>query len=634
MMYHFGRTASQRAALVTCHLIGLFFAILPHADTAAAEPTTRSVLIVTQSQPDGRWHTAATSTFESILSLNSATPISVYKEDLDLDRFSGPGYEEILRNFLREKYRAKPMNIVFAFGTAALQFVLRVRADLWSGVPVVFAVGDPSIVARLELPSNVTGRIIRLTLHNAVVAARVVVPNLKNIALVGDPLEQQVARRHFVREIPEIAAEVGVFNLTGLAMTDVRNRLAALPDDSAIIYTPIRTDGAGVNYRPHNALAELAEVANRPIVIDVESDLGYGGVGGFIAVPEAIGEESARLVLRILSGEDASAIPIVVGDFVKPIFVERELKRWNVSEDRLPAGSEVRLRQAGLWEQYQWHAFVVGGIVLGQAILIVVLIVEHRARFAAEAESRRHLVEVAYLNRRSELAASSASIAHELNQPLGAILSNAEAAELYLKADPPKLEEVEKILADIRRDDQRAADVIKHLRTFFKKKPVEVKKVDVNEVLREAGEILALEAREKGINLATAPDKNPLTVLADPVHLQQVVLNLGLNGMEAMRTSVLWRPSTLRRSKLLIKASEVGSTARVEIIDAGPGIPPDKLRKIFEPYYTTKRQGTGLGLSIAREIVQAYGGSIWAENRPEGGAVFSFSLPLSREHVA
>ena len=474
---------------------------------------------------------------------------------------------------------------------------------------------------------------MRRTLLNAVAAARALVPNLTHIALVGDPLDQQTSRQRMANEIPELATEVGLINLTGLTRTELRERVAALPNGAAIVVTPVHADRAGATYRPREVLESIAEIAKGPIVTILESDLGSGAAGGFVVDSRAVGEESARLASRIFHGEKASEIPIAVGDFVKPIFDERELTRWKVSEDRLPPGSEVRFRQVGLWAQYQWHAFVVGGIVLGQAILIVVLIIEHRARFAAEAESRRHLVEVAYLNRRSELAASSASIAHELNQPLGAILSNAEAAELYLKADPPKLDEVEKILADIRRDDQRAADVIKHLRTFFKKKPVEVKKVDVNEVLRDASEILALEAREKGVNLTADPAKNPLTVLADPVHLQQVVLNLGLNGMEAMRTGVLWRPSAQRRPRLLIKASEVGSTARIEIVDSGPGIPPDKLRKIFEPYYTTKRQGTGLGLSIAREIVQAYGGSIWAENRPEGGAVFCFSLPLSREHA-
>ena len=156
---------------------------------------------------------------------------------------------------------------------------------------------------------------------------------------------------------------------------------------------------------------------------------------------------------------------------------------------------------------------------------------EHRE---AEAEQRRRLLEIAHLNRVAEATALSASIAHELNQPLAAILSNAEAAELCLERDPPNLDLVKEILADIRRDDQRAANVISHMRGLLRKNEVKWQKTDVNDVVRVVREIVGRQAIDLGVTLSTDHEQLPLPVLADPVHLQQVVLNLALNGFDAM----------------------------------------------------------------------------------------------------
>ena len=247
---------------------------------------------------------------------------------------------------------------------------------------------------------------------------------------------------------------------------------------------------------------------------------------------------------------------------------------------------------------------------------------EHRE---AEAEQRRRLLEIAHLNRVAEATALSASIAHELNQPLAAILSNAEAAELCLERDPPNLDLVKEILADIRRDDQRAANVISHMRGLLRKNEVKWQKTDVNDVVRVVREIAGRQAIDLGVTLSTDQEQRTLPVLADPVHLQQVVLNLALNGFDAM----LNRAPGERR--MVLRTARVGeSTVEVSVLDSGTGIPTDKLECIFEPFFTTKGHGTGLGLSVARSIIETYGGRIWAENQSGGGAVVRFNLPLAR----
>ena len=249
---------------------------------------------------------------------------------------------------------------------------------------------------------------------------------------------------------------------------------------------------------------------------------------------------------------------------------------------------------------------------------------EHRE---TQAELRRRLLEIAHLNRRAEAAAVAASIAHELNQPLAAILSNTEAAELCLSADPARLDVVKEVLADIRRDDRRAADAIMHMRRLLTKREHDLQEVDLNDVIRSVHEILSPQAAEMGVTVSVNQPQRAFRVLADPMHLQQVVLNLAWNGLDAMLKSV---PG---KRRMVLQTAKVGeSTVEVSVTDSGTGIPSDKLSDIFETFYTTKQQGTGLGLSIARTIIESYGGKIWAENGPEGGAVFRFTLPLAGAH--
>ncbi len=242
----------------------------------------------------------------------------------------------------------------------------------------------------------------------------------------------------------------------------------------------------------------------------------------------------------------------------------------------------------------------------------------------AQAELRRRLLEIAHLNRTADAAALSASIAHELNQPLAAILSNTEAAELCLKTDPPHLDQVKEILADIRRDDQRAAEMIRHMRGLLRKNEFEFQEIDLNDVVGVVREILAPQATDMGVVLSADQEQRALPVRADPIHLQQVVLNLALNGIDAMLNCMP------RERRMVLQTAMIGeSTVEVSVSDSGIGIPADKLDSIFEPFFTTKQHGTGLGLSIAREIIETCGGKIWAENRLGGGAVFRFTLPLA-----
>jgi signal transduction histidine kinase len=487
----------------------------------------------------------------------------------------------------------------------------------------VFALVDVMDLARLKLPPDVTGTISRSGLSDSIAVARAVVPELKTIALVSDQWDRQVVFRNWKDELPTAAAGLNVIEIVGQTMREIRSRVAELPEDSAIIYSTVYSDGEGVFYPPATALGFIAEKANRPIIVAAETFLSPGGIGGYVLVPSLIGADAARQALRILDGEQASGMPAAATSAVRPVFNWRQMQRWKVSESDLPVGSEIRFRDPTFWERYRWQSIAVGTVVLGQAVLIAVLLQERRKRHHAEVESRQLTSELAHVSRQTTAGELSSSIAHELKQPLGSILTNTETAELILNSSSPDIAELKEILVDIRRDDLRANEVIRRMRGFLKRTPFETKEVDLNDVAREAFAFLSPQASARNVALYLTESPETLRVRGDPIQLQQVIINLVVNSIDAM-ADIPYGRTVIGRTEM-----NGGASAEISISDSGPGIAQGKLNDIFDPFFTTKEQGMGMGLSISRTIIQAHQGRIWAENQAEGGAVFHLSLPLA-----
>ena len=355
----------------------------------AGEPLPRSVLIIDQYGPGLPFSAGISSGIRAAMISGSATQVSVYHEQLDVARFRGPVYEHSLNAHFRVKYRDKQVGAIIAVGPAALEYMLRSRAELWPEVPVVFTFVDKPTIAQLNLPPDVTGTTLQSHPRDMVAVARTLLPDIKRIALVGDPPENQTYYRDLKKEIPIVAADLEFIDLTGLTMTELRKRVAALPDNTAILHTSIYSDGEGNSLIPADAVVRVAETANRPIVVDLDTHFGRGTVGGLITTSSSLGEAAGKIALRILNGERTSNIPIKESELARPIFDWRQLKRFGISEANLPADSEVRFRELTAWEQYRWQIILIAAALMIQTALIIWLYYEHRRRRYAEANSRK-----------------------------------------------------------------------------------------------------------------------------------------------------------------------------------------------------------------------------------------------------
>jgi len=589
--------------------------------TLTAQPLPHSVLLLDQYGGPLPWVGIRNYIFRTLLNSGRAVPISIYEEYLDLNRFAAPKYKDSLKIHFAEKYRDKPIGLIVAFGPLALDYAIDMRAALWPNTPVVFGEAAEDAVSRSSLPAGVTGTTISITFAELVAAARTLDPNLKHIALVGDSLENLPAYRHFKEEIPIVTRDLGFIDLSGLGMANLQTQVKALPDHTVIVYTTINLDRTtGVSYVPAEALSLVAEAANRPIVVSTETFVGRGAVGGFVLTPGVVGQDAARLASRILDGEDASTIPVTTNSVNKPVFDWRQLQRWGISESRLPTGSEIYFREPALWELYRWQILSVLAALLMQAALIGWLIYEHRRRSVAEVRSRNAMAQLAHMNRLDTAGQLSASIAHEINQPVAGIVLKASAALRWLAVEKPDMDRIRNILTDIVGAGQHAGDIISSVRAMFKKEANAKAPINLNNLVNAVLALLRVDLQKDDVRVETQLDDGLPMVMGDAVQLQQVILNLVVNAADAMLAG---QPRVLK-----IQTSRSASgMVHLSIEDSGPGISPPDRERIFDPLFTTKAGGMGMGLSICRSITENHGGRIWVLAAASRGAIFQFELP-------
>jgi signal transduction histidine kinase len=566
--------------------------------------------------------------FKQRLSEKTTENFEIFVDYMEAVRFPSQAHTDRTVEYLSGKYAEAPPDILIALGRAAIPFLTKYRNVIAPNVPTIIASVPSKAVPKTDL-TDFLFVATEYSFAKTMELARQLQPDARKLVVIsgaGDYDRQWLDDAR--RELQPYSDRYTTKYITDLPLSEILKAVSQLSKDTIAIMSFFFVDNDGVPRLPPDVAENVAKVSSAPVYSPISSYFGRGIVGGYMDSWEEEGVATADLALQILSGK--TEIPRQITTAQAYQIDDRQLQRWGISKSKVPPVSNIQFRDFDPWERHHWEIISILAALFAQAAIIAALFLERRRRKVAELKQRQRLMEVIHLNRTAVAGALSASVAHELNQPLGAIQSYAEAAMLYLKTEPPNIARAVQILDNILRDDQRAAEIITHLRGLLKKKDEsELHEFDLNEVIGDALQIVGPEAIKKGVEVSAYRTNGALPVRGDKIQVQQVVLNLAMNGLDAMQEG------DTANNKMSIKTALVDNTVvEVSVVDTGAGIPPERLNKIFDAFYTTKRQGTGLGLSIARTIIETYGGKIWAENRASGGAMFCFTLPLSKAIAA
>jgi len=586
---------------------------------SAAEPK-RVMLLHSLGAQFGPWSEYAKAIRAELLR-EAPGPLDITEHSLVSARDRDETAESTFVEYLRALYARQPLDLIITLGAPAVGFVQRHRRQLFPVTPMVFTAVEQRRIQYSGLTEN---DVVVTYVHDFPAffeSILRVLPDIKLLAVVnGKSALEQFWDDEIRREAKAFEHRMTFRWYNELSFEDILKDAAALPPRSAIFWELMAIDAAGVVHEGDTALKRLHAVANAPIFSYQGAFFGREILGGPMHSVTHASERVVAAAIRILAGEKAGDIKFPIGGFSAARYNWQEMQRWGISESRLPPGSEIYFREPRIWDQYQLQILGIVAAFLLQAALICWLIIEHRRRHVAEIQSRSAISELTYMNRRASAGQLSATIAHEVSQPLTGISTRASAALRWLRAETPNLEKVGASLEQIVTASHRASDIVAGVRAMFRKDTTAKLPIDINNLILSVVAIVRIDLQRSGVELRTQLDEKSLVVEGDSVQLQQVVLNLVMNAIDAMRSV---QPRVLTVKSEQSKADVVN----ISIEDTGTGIDPSNLKQVFSPLFTTKEHGMGMGLSICQSIIENHNGRIWVSPGVIRGVIFQFELP-------
>lgn len=591
------------------------------AGTLTAAAATRHVVMLFDERPELPGLAALDAEFVATLSSNSTEKIEIYREEMDRSRFE-PRYQTLLGEFLRRKYADKRIDVVVAVIGPALDFLLQHGAEIFPGAAIVFCGIDRAEIGDRRLPANVRGVLVKREFAPTLELALTLHPQTRQVIVVaGTSGFDRRLLSQAQGEFQAYADRVTLTYLTDWPLRKTLTELAHLPPNSVVLFTTLFRDGAGETFVPHEAVARVSASANAPVYGFLDQYLGRGLVGGYLYSFSAHGAEAAKLVLRSLSNPESNEPQLVEPSTARMLFDWRQMQRWGISAASLPTGSEIRFREPSAWDQYRLQIMMAAAAILIEAALIFWLLHEHRYRRRAERAAREAMSELTQMNRVATAGELSATIAHEINQPLAGIVSRAHAALNWLSRENPDVGKARDALGQIITAGHRAGSIITSVRAMFGKDDARTAAIDINRLIRSVLGLVDLDLRKHGIDTQTDLAEDLPRVKGNEVQLQQVILNLVMNAIESM-TAAAHRVLSIRSETVR------PGMVRISIEDSGSGIDAANIDSIFKPLFTTKTRGMGMGLSICRSVMERHHGRIWVSPAPGTGSIFQFELPV------
>jgi signal transduction histidine kinase len=605
---------------------GIVFCLVCSACQAifAAEP--KRVLIIDSFGRDFAPWSEYVRRFRADLDRQWSEPMDLYETSLTIPRFSDESKGSELKesqftDYLNSLFVDRRLDLIVTIGAPAARFAQRNRARLFPTIPLLLGVLDQRWVPPDSLTANDTVLAASVDQNAMVENILRLRPKTTHVAVVigSSPIE-----KYWLGQLQEtfqsFRDRVSFTWFNELSFADMEKRVATLPPHSAVYFFLLAVDAAGVPHEEQKALTRLNAVSNSPIFGFSDSFFGHGIVGGPLISVQDYSRQTADLAVRLLRGEAPSDLRMPPVGLSTPKFDWREMQRWGIPESRLPSGSEIYFRDPTAWEQYRLQIIAICAALLSQAALVGWLFYEIGRRQRAEIQSRNAMAELSYMDRRASAEQRSATLAHEISQPLAGIVTRASAALRWLRMEKPDIERAQNALESIVAASHRASDIIGSVRAMFRKGTSERAPININRIILTVLGLLRLDLKQNVVELKTQLDEKVSVVEGDKVQLQQVVLNLVMNAVEAMQS--------VQTRVLKVQTDQTNTgMVRVSIEDTGTGIDPSNIDRVFKPFFSTKANGMGMGLVICRSIIEKHDGRIWLSPGVNGGSIFQFELP-------
>jgi signal transduction histidine kinase len=595
--------------------------LLLAAASGEAQPAVRQILVLQSFNRGNLVIDHFTGDLRADLDQRAGRPVNVVQVVVAPPGFVG-AHDQAIVDYIQSNFAGRPQPdlIVTVAGPAAV-FARKHRQQLFPETPLLFAAVDEQYLRDAPLSENEAAVAIANDFPGLVDDILQLLPQTRQVFMVmGSGPVGQFWRRELEDRFTRFHERLTFVWSNDLSLPEILRRCASLPSDSAIFYLTFGADARGGAYADERVLADLHATANAPVFAAQSVYLGTGVVGGRLLSIDDLSRATADVAIRLLNGASPRSIHAPLQRPDQSIFDWRELQRWGIAESRLPPGSVLRYRAPSLWQVYRFTVLSAAGALAVQALLIIGLLYQRRARQRAEIDSRRNLALAADTDRRETVSALTSLMAHEFGQPLSAIMHNAQALQLMVTANRATSDTIGEILSDIQTQGVHASQIIDRLRTMLRSRELDMGPIDLHAVISEGLALIAHEMRARQVEAIVTLSSNPCTISGDPVLLQQVLVNLAMNAMDAMAET----PPA--RRQLRISSDVRAADVEISVRDTGTGMPAHLDGTLFTPFVTTKPHGLGIGLTIARTIVEAHGGAIDAHNNPEGGATFTVTL--------
>jgi len=635
------RAPSKRIAAV---LLGIGVLALPSSGQGQRAASPKRILALYWYNKDYPGNAQFDQQFQADLRSGTQGRLEYYSEYLEENRFPGENQSRFLRDYLRQKYAGRQVDVIVTNTPPTLSFLTENRDVLFPRTPIVFATTEFPSEEKLVSGPGATGIVYAASYRETLDLALKLHPDTEQAFVVSggidrDPPAVMTARK----ELQGFEGRIELTYLTNLPLGDLIEQVKSLPEKSVVLYVRQRArDHQGGILESQDFLSLIARQSNVPIYGMSSANVGLGIVGGYVWTSEANASKLAEIALRVANGTRAADIPFARAPQV-PMFDWRQLRRWGIPEARLPQGSVIQFRELTVWQLYKWRIVGVTFLIVLQALLIGALLVARRRarRTRLELEKYKESLELLVDERTAELveardqaqaankakSAFLANMSHELRTPLNAILGFSS-----LLREHGATEEQRRDLDIINRSGEHLLSLINDVLDLAKieagRSVIEIAPCDLGALLREVTDMIRPRAEEKllVLRLVVTPE-SPRHVWTDAARLRQVLINLLGNAVKYTHQGSV----TLRSTS---QSTEDENHVRLifEVEDTGIGIATEDQARIFEPFVqlagARMQKGTGLGLAITRQFIALMDGIIQIQSTPGEGSCFRVEIPV------